>query len=275
MTPSRCGGTQSTRTKSSPVPVVVVVVVVWIVVALLVTSFRLDAPTVVVVVVPRFGGVGPRFIAVVVEVVALVSAERDEVVLRLSRLRLSRRRRLGRFGSLLLLPRETHGDGDVGFGFGIHGRPSRGVAPRGRIPAILGLGRTPVGEVHLGGGSARLRHRGPLLLAEELGVLLDVPVDELEPRGVAAGDVHALHAVEQRLVRWRGELNRGDREGTLFALLLAADRDAGNLAGRGEHARHRLGGGRREWQPPRQHRPIGIKLPHVVVRHGVLADLLR
>lgn len=45
----------------------------------------------------------------------------------------------------------------------------------------------------------------------------------------------------------------------------AGDRDRGAY----------LGGGRREGQPPRQHRPIGIKLPHVVVRHGVLADLLR
>ena len=226
-------------------PSILLVVVVVVVVVAPSVTFRLDVPNVVVVVVvvPRLGGVGPRFIAVLVEVVALVSAQRDEVVLRV---RLSRRQLCGSLLlllltllllllTLLLLPCETHGDGNVGFGLGIHRRPSRGVAPL----LSLGLGRSRR-DFHLGCCSARLRHRAPLLLAEELEVLLDVPVDKLEPRGVAAGNVHALHAVEQRLVRWRLELDRGDREGTLVALLLAADGDAGNLAGCGEHARHRL-----------------------------------
>ena len=90
----------------------------------------------VVVVAGRgFGGDGPVgciliFAGVVVEVVALVAAERDEVILRIFRLLGVRafRRQLCR--ACLFFPGESHGDRDVGLGLGIHRRPPGGVAVR-------------------------------------------------------------------------------------------------------------------------------------------------
>ena len=206
---------------------------------------------VVVVVAGRgFGGDGPVrsvliFAGVVVEVVALVAAERDEVILRIFRLLGVRafRRQLCR--ACLLFPGESHGDWDVGLGLGIHRRPPGGVAVRrGGLRAvsvaILIRARRCVGEIDHRRGPPGGLHRGALLLAEELEVLLGVPVDELEPRGVPARDVHALHAAEQLpVLERRLKLDRRRRVRS-FALRLRSYRDAGYRAGGGEHRAYRL-----------------------------------
>jgi hypothetical protein len=206
---------------------------------------------VVVVVAGRgFGGDGPVrsvliFAGVVVEVVALVAAERDEVILRIFRLLGVRafRRQLCR--ACLLFPGESHGDWDVGLGLGIHRRPPGGVAVRrGGLRAvsvaILIRARRCVGEIDNRRGPPGGLHRGSLLLAEELEVRLGVPVDELEPRGVPARDVHALHALEQLpVLERRLKLDRRRRV-RAFALRLRSYRDAGDRAGGGEHRAYRL-----------------------------------
>jgi len=205
----------------------------------------------VVVVAGRgFGGDGPVgciliFAGVVVEVVALVAAERDEVILRIFRLLGVRafRRQLCR--ACLLFPGESHGDWDVGLGLGLHRRPPGGVAVRrggfrAVLVAILIRARRCVGEIDNRRGPPGGLHRGALLLAEELEVLLGVPVDELEPRGVPARDVHALHAAEQfPVLERRLKLDRRRRV-RAFALRLRSYRDAGDRAGGGEHRAYRL-----------------------------------
>ena len=196
------------------------------------------------------GGDGPVrsvliFAGVVVEVVALVAAERDEVILRIFRLLGVRafRRQLCR--ACLFFPGESHGDWDVGLGLGIHRRPPGGVAVRRGVSravsvAILIRARRCVGEIDNRRGPPGGLHRGSLLLAEELEVLLGVPVDELEPRGVPARDVHALHALEQLpVLERRLKLDRRRRV-RAFALRLRSYRDAGDRAGGGEHRAYRL-----------------------------------
>ena len=205
---------------------------------------------VVVVVASRgFGGDGPVrsvliFAGVVVEVVALVAAERDEVILRIFRLGVRAfRRQLCR--ACLFFPGESHGDWDVGLGLGLHRRPPGGVAVRrgglrAVLVAILIRARRCVGEIDHRRGPPGGLHRGALLLAEELEVLLGVPVDELEPRGVPARDVHALHALEQfTVLERRLKLDRRRRVRS-FALRLRSYRDAGYRAGGGEHRAYRL-----------------------------------
>ena len=185
------------------------------------------------------------FAGVVVEVVALVAAERDEVILRIFRLLGVRafRRQLCR--ACLFFPGESHGDWDVGLGLGIHRRPPGGVAVRRGVSravsvAILIRARRCVGEIDHRRGPPGGLHRGALLLAEELEVLLGVPVDELEPRGVPARDVHALHAAEQLpVLERRLKLDRRRRVRS-FALRLRSYRDAGDRAGGGEHRAYRL-----------------------------------
>ena len=185
------------------------------------------------------------FAGVVVEVVALVAAERDEVILRIFRLLGVRafRRQLCR--ACLFFPGESHGDWDVGLGLGIHRRPPGAVAVRRRglravFVAILIRARRCVGEIDHRRGPPGGLHRGALLLAEELEVLLGVPVDELEPRGVPARDVHALHAAEQfPVLERRLKLDRRRRVRS-FALRLRSYRDAGDRAGGGEHRAYRL-----------------------------------
>jgi hypothetical protein len=206
---------------------------------------------VVVVVAGRgFGGDGPVrsvliFAGVVVEVVALVAAERDEVILRIFRLLGVRALRRQLCRACLLFPGESHGDWDVGLGLGIHRRPPGGVAVRrGGLRAvsvaILIRARRCVGEIDHRRGPPGGLHRGALLLAEELEVLLGVPVDELEPRGVPARDVHALHALEQfTVLERRLKLDRRRRVRS-FALRLRSYRDAGYRAGGGEHRAYRL-----------------------------------
>jgi hypothetical protein len=205
---------------------------------------------VVVVVAGRgFGGDGPVgcilfFAGVVVEVVALVASERDEVILRIFRLGVRAfRRQLCR--ACLFFPGESHGDWDVGLGLGLHRRPPGGVAVRrgglrAVLVAILIRARRCVGEIDHRRGPPGGLHRGALLLAEELEVLLGVPVDELEPRGVPARDVHALHALEQfTVLERRLKLDRRRRVRS-FALRLRSYRDAGYRAGGGEHRAYRL-----------------------------------